>query len=628
MDTIKEARYNLGIAYLNDAQYNEAIPEFEAVIKLDANYIEAHCGLSRVYLELNELDKAEISALTALRLNSDYSAALSLINDIKDVHCDNGITYLNDERYSDAVAAFQNVITLDPDFTAAHFNLGMTYLKIENYPRAIGALQKTINLDRTHKVAYHTLALAYFGQHELENARNAAKDALKIDVNYQPARSLLEAIDPNFSGLSTHTSTATQNATEPEIGTEENNSFNETKQNRPTDNETKQNRPIDNEVDNEAKQNRPIDNEAKQNRPIDNEVDNEAKQNRPTDNEAKQNRPIDNETKQNRPIDNEAKQNRPTDNEAKQNRPTDNETKQNRPIDNEAKQNRPIDNEAKQNRPIESKSETAEVKDNTQKNFDVKKDLDHGLIYLSNKQYNKAAATFKRVIKTDPNCINAYNGLAETYLEIEAFGDAKAAVEEALKIDRNNQTSHELLQTIHLIINLKRKQKNRKKILFYISIVIVIAFGLVAAYRFDVITIPDFFNLNNHPDPSPPNSSPSKLSIITSLYGHSGKGFIDAGKTATLKLKISNKGSAVSNFRIKFKPVSIRGLRFKIPTETIRLSRDRSKTFEIKIIADKKVQARNTSLEVQLVGEDGTLFKTEKVDFKIMPEGQEPDPVR
>ena len=196
MDTIKEARYNLGIAYLNDAQYNEAIPEFEAVIKLDANYIEAHCGLSRAYLELNELDKAEISALTALRLNSDYSAALSLIDDIKNVHCNNGITYLNDERYSDAVAAFQNVITLDPNFTAAHFNLGMTYLKIENYPRAIGALQKTINLDRTHKVAYHTLALAYFGQHELENAKNAAKDALKIDANYQPARSLLEAIDP------------------------------------------------------------------------------------------------------------------------------------------------------------------------------------------------------------------------------------------------------------------------------------------------------------------------------------------------------------------------------------------------------------------------------------------------
>ena len=554
MDTIKEARYNLGIAYLNDAQYSEAIPEFEAVIKLDANYIEAHCGLSRAYLELNELDKAEISVLTALRLNSDYSAALSLIDDIKNVHCNNGITYLNDERYSDAVAAFQNVITLDPDFTAAHFNLGMTYLKIENYPRAIGALQKTINLDQTHKVAYHTLALAYFGQHELENARNAAKDALKIDANYQPARSLLEAIDPSFLSLSTHTSTATQNATEPEIGTEENNSFNETKQNRPTDNETKQNRPIENEVDNEAKQNRPI--------------------------------------------------------------------------ENETKQNRPIENETKQNRPIESKSETAEVKDNTQKNFDVKKDLDHGLIYLSNKQYNKAAATFKRVIKTDPNCINAYNGLAETYLEIEAFDDAKAAVEEALKLDRNNQTSHELLQAIHLIINLKGKQKNRKKILFCISIVIVIAFGLVAAYRFDVITIPGFLNLNNHPDPSPPNSSPPKLSIITSLYGHSGKGFIDAGKTATLKLKISNKGSTVSNFRIRFKPVSIRGLRFKTPTETIRLSQDRSKTFEIKIIADKEVQARNTSLEVQLVGKDGALLKTEKFDFKIMPKGQEPDPVR
>ena len=131
---------------------------------------------------------------------------------------------------------------------------------------------------------------------------------------------------------------------------------------------------------------------------------------------------------------------------------------------------RPTDNETKQDRPTESKSETAEVKDNTQKNFDVKKDLDHGLIYLKNKQYNKATATFKRVIKTDPNCINAYNGLAETYLEIEAFGDARAAVEEALKIDRNNQTSHELLQTIHLIIKpQKETEKSEENPVWYLN---------------------------------------------------------------------------------------------------------------------------------------------------------------
>ena len=48
----------------------------------------------------------------------------------------------------------------------------------------------------------------------------------------------------------------------------------------------------------------------------------------------------------------------------------------------------------------------------------------------------------------------------------------------------------------------------------------------------------------------------------------------------------------------------------------------------IEIKADKKAKARDTYLEIQLIGEDGSPLKTEKFDFKIMPEGPEPDPVR
>ena len=98
MNAISEARYNLGIAYLNATQYKEAIHEFEAVTQLDADFIDAHCGLSCAYLELNELDKAETSALAALNIDSDYPSALSLVDAVKNSRYDNGITYLNDER--------------------------------------------------------------------------------------------------------------------------------------------------------------------------------------------------------------------------------------------------------------------------------------------------------------------------------------------------------------------------------------------------------------------------------------------------------------------------------------------------------------------------------------------------
>ena len=78
---------------------------------------------------------------------------------------------------------------------------------MEKYARAVDALQKTIALDGASKTTYHALAVAYFGQQKLKKAREAAREALKLDANYQPARHFLEAIDPSFTPADTQTTT-------------------------------------------------------------------------------------------------------------------------------------------------------------------------------------------------------------------------------------------------------------------------------------------------------------------------------------------------------------------------------------------------------------------------------------
>ena len=79
MNAIKEAHYNLGIAYLEAGQYNRAVPEFEAAIKLDANFIGAHCALCRAYLEQDELAKASTAVTSALKLDATHQPALLLV---------------------------------------------------------------------------------------------------------------------------------------------------------------------------------------------------------------------------------------------------------------------------------------------------------------------------------------------------------------------------------------------------------------------------------------------------------------------------------------------------------------------------------------------------------------------
>ncbi len=623
MNAIIDARYNLGIAYLEDAQYSEAIPEFRAVIELDANHIDAHCGLSRAYLEQNELDMAETLALAALRVNSDYVPARSLIEAIKNAfyekgisslnqnrytdavktfrkivredsgfqhvhyhlglafiglreyqngidslltalnsdevyddihiqlglayievkqfedairhlkqaintapnpievhynlarahsetgnleaatnevtetlrldpvyppihdlvekikqtHYNRGVTFHNEERLSDAVTSFQNATLLDADFTAAHYNLGIVLLKMEQYSRAVEALRKTVELDRTHKAAFHALALAYFGLHEVEKARKAAQTAIDIDPNFQPARALLEAIDPSFpSSLPTET-VETQPTPQPDIDATE---------------------------------------------------------------------------------------------------------------------------KTKQSQTLDSSNEMQDVENSVDQESDLKKTIDRGLIYLGSRQYKQAAAAFQKAIKSDPNCIEAHYGLGKTYFETGAFDDAKSAAEEAIRLNPQHIHSQDLLKMIRYVTELQRKQKTRKKVLIFASIISIMVFGAFVAYRYglfssfvsdDAIDVP---KQKNRPRPV------SNTSLINaSLDNRSGNVNIFAGEEETIRLLISNKGDTLNNVKVNVNS-EIEGISFALPGTISRLLKGQSREIKIKIAAKDNVKTQEHRLKIYL----------------------------
>lgn len=161
---IKDGHYTLGKAYLNEKQYAEAIMHFQRVLDIDADFIDAHCGLCRAYLGQNDTENAETAVLTARRLAPDAPEVLSLCNTLKETYYHKGITCYNEKRYREAVDCFQ----------------------------------KTMTFDATYIAAYHAQALAYFGLHALAEAKQAAQGALRIDPNYAPAVSFLKTIEPSL----------------------------------------------------------------------------------------------------------------------------------------------------------------------------------------------------------------------------------------------------------------------------------------------------------------------------------------------------------------------------------------------------------------------------------------------
>ncbi len=555
-----DAHYNLGYAYVEQGHYDKAIPHLERAIVIAPNLKRTHYNLARAHRELGNLEAATHAITETLRLDPNYQRAHELANSIKQAHYNKGITYLNDERYSEAITTFQNAITLDADFTTAHYNLGLTYLKMETYSRAVDALQKTITLDRSYKAAHHALALAYLGQQELGKARDAARDALKLDPNYQPALSFLEAIDPSFTPPETHTTPPPEpeqpvnqqivvkprQETHYELGIAYKNSK------MYTEAIAEFQKAIDLET-NFVSAHTGL-----------GEVYLETGRLDDAENAANTALRIDANSQPARQLLDAIKQARPT-----------------------------------PPQPSPTKPESTPSADPP----DAKQDLERGLIFLNNRQYNQAAAAFKRVIKADPDSIEAHYGLGQAYLEIEAFDDAKSATEEALKRNPTHPPARELLQVIQFARNREKNRKTRKKILKYAAVFGSIAVCLFVAIRLGIIPLLR---------PIPPI-----ILIEVSLEEPSRNGFLDAGEDARLRLTISNQGGTTRNIRIKFDPAFITGIEYKQPDIISKLGKNGKEDVAVEMTVSDHARTRTQSLKIEALDRDGTLLASKNFSLKI-----------
>ena len=558
-----DAHYNLGYAYVEQGHYNEAIPHLERAITIAPNFKRAHYNLARAYRESGNLEAATHALTETLRLDPNYHRAHELANSIKQAHYNKGITYLNDERYSEAVTAFQNAITLDSDFTTAHYNLGLTYLKMETYPRAVDALQKTITLDPNYKAAHHSLALAYLGQQELGKARDAARETLKLDPNYQPALSLLEAIDPSFTPSEIQTTTPP----EPDQPVEQQPSG------KPRQ-ETHYELGIayqDSEMYPEAV--------AEFQKAINLDPDFIAAHISLGEVYLEIGELDDAETAANAAL----------------------------RIDANSQPARQLLDDIRQVRSTQSTQSTGTSSNAT----DVKKHYERGEAFLNNGQYNEAAAAFKRAIKADPDFADAHYSLGVAYLEIGALNDAKTAAEEASRLKTDRQLIHELLTAIKIVEKNLQRRKFWKKGLFYAA-----ALGITAIVVFFLWPKPE-----PSPDPNlsivPSLEEPSGNGFLDAGEEANLKLIIhnNGGTARNIELKLQ-----------PFEPPSTAGLHFTDTHLLQELSQNSRKTIRVRIKADKKVQGRDQILQIQLFGEDRTFFTTQNYSFKIIPKTPDPIP--
>jgi Tfp pilus assembly protein PilF len=142
---------NLGIGYLDQLQYTDAIQAFAQVTRLRPDYKDGYVNLGLTYIEWEKYDEARMPLEKALALRPNDARALyylalverrawhsdAEVADLekvvaqypasRDARRELGISYYQQHRADEAIEQFKALQAIDPDDLAAHYNLAILY---------------------------------------------------------------------------------------------------------------------------------------------------------------------------------------------------------------------------------------------------------------------------------------------------------------------------------------------------------------------------------------------------------------------------------------------------------------------------------------------------------------------
>jgi glycosyltransferase involved in cell wall biosynthesis len=133
-----ELYYHLGLAYQQNDDWELAQNAYEQVIALDVpNLVKlsAYLNLGNIYQELQQPEAIAY-----------FEKVTQIAPDFAQGHFNLGIALKTSGRFTDAIAAYQKAIILDPNYADALQNLGIVLMKVGYFPEAIIAFKKAIRL--------------------------------------------------------------------------------------------------------------------------------------------------------------------------------------------------------------------------------------------------------------------------------------------------------------------------------------------------------------------------------------------------------------------------------------------------------------------------------------------------
>jgi len=180
-DANADARYVLGLCYLNAQRYDDARASFAADFGVAPNSAGAYLLLGTMLRHANLPEQAGMEARKAIEISPSMPLAHFMLGEVD----------LYKSNVDQAIVEFEAERNLNPDYAPVYDRLGDAYLRVDRLEEAQQALAKSIALDTTLTGAFIKMGKVLLRRQDTRTAILYLKHAEKMDPDDFATHTLL-----------------------------------------------------------------------------------------------------------------------------------------------------------------------------------------------------------------------------------------------------------------------------------------------------------------------------------------------------------------------------------------------------------------------------------------------------
>lgn len=218
---IADIHHNIAIAYSKAGRWENALKEYQTVLKNNPYYAMTHYFMGNVYNDRWDMKEVYDPRWDSVDLRQKYffpsihkllkgteekeqkprtdaDRALAKYADLKklapnyvQVHFQQGSLYTKLKEWDKAIEDFENYLALDPVYAPTYFKMGWCYVQKKEWAKAEEVYRKAVEWNPKFGQSYINLGNVYFMQRKFREAENWYKKAVELnDSDISAHRSL------------------------------------------------------------------------------------------------------------------------------------------------------------------------------------------------------------------------------------------------------------------------------------------------------------------------------------------------------------------------------------------------------------------------------------------------------